>query len=256
MIKATIALIAAGVILTGCAVSNPYAKYYRSGNGAETQASRSVLTPNSVLVEPTLTVTQNPQLALEQARERGYLLIGESSFFGPASVSDSLAKEQAKVIGADYVILAKKSKDRVTEAVPTITPVFTSVSTKYGSAFSNSVVGGTATVGVDRNDYLALYLHKSNKKLRLGIFTDDLTADERKQLGSNKGVKIAVVTTGSPAFDADIFKNDIIVKIQETEIRSNEVMAETMNNLREQKIKITLIRDGKEITKDIQLGAL
>ena len=45
------------------------------------------------------------------------------------------------------------------------------------------------------------------------MHVNDLTDDLRKQLGSNRGVVVNVVVKGSPAFNADIMRGDIITQI-------------------------------------------
>lgn len=65
------------------------------------------------------------------------------------------------------------------------------------------------------------------------------------------GVVVIEVEKNSAAEKADIKVNDIIIKADKTEIDSNEKLKEIIENAADNKIELTIIRDGKTVTNTI-----
>ena len=60
----------------------------------------------------------------------------------------------------------------------------------------------------------------------------------------------------SPAFRADIVNGDILIKINNTEIYDQSTLESTLKTNAEKKVSILLIRDGKEIVKEVVLNSV
>ncbi len=129
----------------------------------------------------------------------------------------------------------------------------------YGtySGTANTTTTGTTTTSVpysiNRYEYLATYWIKAKTPV-LGIRCNDLPTEIRQKIGSNKGLLVIAVVKESPAFYADILKGDVIKKVGEIETYDKNTLPNVIEKYAGQKVQIELIRDGKEIHKDVQLN--
>jgi len=89
-----------------------------------------------------------------------------------------------------------------------------------------------------------------------GIFPKELTMDLRQKIGSNKGMLVFAVRKGSPGFQADILAGDIVKKIGDIEMIDLKSVDDAAISYGCKKVTILLLRDGKEITKEIQCNSL
>lgn len=87
--------------------------------------------------------------------------------------------------------------------------------------------------------------HSSNKKVILGGTPFGL------KLFTNGVIVIQVSEKSSPAKDAKIKVNDLIIKANNTKITSNEQFKEIIENSKGTPINLTIIRDSREIVKNI-----
>jgi hypothetical protein len=171
---------------------------------------------------PRLVLVSDALAAQIDAFSNGYDPIGYSSFFGPANFDDALATEFGKTIGAEVITVFKSEKDRIVQQVPTIIPIVTTTNSTYGSSSSVTSVGSSTAVGVDRYNYEAYYWYKSRAPIVFGARVRDLTSEERKAAGSNRGLKVFAVVRGSPAFTADVLLDDVLLRIGEVETNIGE----------------------------------
>lgn len=88
----------------------------------------------------------------------------------------------------------------------------------------------------------------------LGVITQNLTSEIRQSIGSNKGVYVIAVIKNSPAFRADILQRDILLKINNVELYDAESFHNMIGSFAGQKVIVEILRGGKEIKKEIQLG--
>ena len=79
----------------------------------------------------------------------------------------------------------------------------------------------------------------------------ELSAELKQKIGSNKGVVVTAVVKGSPAFDADILRGDILKQIGNHEISDPKMFGEATGRYAGKKVMVTLLRDAKEFTKEI-----
>ena len=83
-----------------------------------------------------------------------------------------------------------------------------------------------------------------------------MTDEQRKEVGGNKGVAIIAVIKGSIAYRADFLKGDVIQKIGDNDLYAMKDMMDAIHKYQGQTVNIELIRDGKSITKSLQLGEI
>ncbi len=108
---------------------------------------------------------------------------------------------------------------------------------------------------------------KEGKLLRpyLGVRYVNLTDDYAYQfnLNTKRGAYIAptgsggsAIISGSPADKSDLQEKDTITKVNDITINDKTSLASALGNFAVgDKVKLTIIRDGKEITKDVVLEA-
>ncbi len=94
----------------------------------------------------------------------------------------------------------------------------------------------------------------------LGVQTETVTADVAEQLGlpkDAKGVAITDIFPDSPAEKADLKRSDVILAINDRPVPTLEELRLAIAQMPpDSKIKLRLIRDGKERTLDVTLGKL
>jgi hypothetical protein len=215
-----IAILGLLLIIGSCAPSS-FQQYYYSqlGNVDITSLPTVILTNN-----PKLYSGNDPLNDDLYMSENGYLLIGYSSF-NSGYASNQEALEQAKQAHAEVVIVYSQFTNTVSGVVPITTPITQTSTTTiqsgtYGSGFGGITATtntyGTRTTNVpysfDRYDYYATYWVKLKEPM-FGTFVRDLTTSERQQIGSNKGIIVTAVIKNSVAFKADVFRGDIIKRI-------------------------------------------
>lgn len=267
-------LVLLGIFLVGgCGGGRPYSQYYHDLIQGGDTSSLIFATE-----EPKILIGTNPDVDLISGLEEGYVPIGYSSFTGP-QFNQNQAIDQAKQLKASLVVVYSKYLDTQSGVKPVVLPdVKTSTSsaqsTAYGSAFGSGGyasgsatafgTGTTTTYGtktiykpyvIDRFEQGAVYWVKRKEGL-LGVVPRDLPPELRQKIGSNKGVLVVAVLKRSPAFSADILRGDVIKKINNIEIidlkHGQQITASNANK----KVSITLLRDGKEIVKEVKLGPL
>ena len=267
----TLWIVLLGIFLVGgCA--KPYAQYYHDLiQGQDT--SNLIFTTE----EPKLIMGSN-NLEDDKLKmlENGYIPIGYSDFTGP-KFNENQAIDKAKELKASVVIVYSKFVDAQSGVRPVVLPdVKTTQSsgqaTAYGSAYgSGGYASGSATAygtgttttygtktiyqpySIDRFAQGAVYWVKRKSSI-FGAGFADLTPELKQKIGSNKGVLITAIGNETPAFSADILRGDIIRKVNNNDIVDAKQFAGTIDSNANKKIKITLLRDGKEIVKEVKLN--
>jgi S1-C subfamily serine protease len=94
-----------------------------------------------------------------------------------------------------------------------------------------------------------------HKPLAFGIALKELTPEMRKRNGTNRGVAVAVVMKNSPAFNADVFEDDIITKIGSLAV-SDQTSFQQALKANTGSTPVTIVRDGKELIKVVEIGRI
>lgn len=249
-------------LLAGCA--NPYKQFYHDNTGGiDPFKNGFAILPAS---EPKIVRGGKQDEDVQKLEEDNYILLGYSSFFG-REFGENLAVAYGKKIHAELILLYVNYKDTQSGSVPiTLPDTQTSTTqgmgmvgmTPYSASFTTTTYGSQTTYmpyNVNRYDYLAGYWVKRRPPL-LGVLPRDLTAEERKQLGTNKGLFVHVVVKNSPAFKADLFRGDVILKIDDEDVQDVKEFLEVIKNREGKKVLLTISRDGKILTKEILLASL
>jgi S1-C subfamily serine protease len=129
----------------------------------------------------------------------------------------------------------------------------------------NTLVASNATglgfaVSSNTVRQIADELIRNGKVVRgfIGIQYQQLTTRQAAQLGlpsGTTGIIVTQVVPGSPAEHAGIRVNDIVTRINDQLLDAEHPLPSVMVKFRPQdRVKVTLIRDGKEQTVDVTLG--
>ncbi len=254
--------------LSGCEAG--YSQFYRPTNG---------VTPDKIAMYRATPPPKTPAVDHAPAAGRelvdaylrhGYVLVGYSSFNSGRRQSESDAIGQGEKVQADIVLIvdAHYTGSRTTSepiTTPTTSTTYTNgtataigpggTATAYGN--STSTTYGTQTnyvpFTVNRFDYGALYFVK-RKPMVLGVYMRDLDDSERGALQSNKGVFVLLVVDGSPAFDADILRGDIIVSMDGEPATNYVAFQDALLIKRNKTVRLSIVRNGQTILKEAKLN--
>ncbi len=241
---------------TGC--TNPYTEFYTDlSGGVDVKSVPFVEPPNG---EPELVSGTNNDDEFNRLISNGWVAIGYSSF-NAGHVDPSMARTHAKQIGAQMVVISGSYQGTTSGIVPLMLPNATTtynsgtVSGYGGSAMysGTSTTYGNATsyipYSVDRYQYTATYWVK-RKAGGWGIFCKDLTTDQRRELGTNKGASVANVANNGSAYDADILPGDVILMINGNELRGCMDYQSISSSLIGKHVDVILVRDGERMKID------
>ena len=203
--------------------------------------------------------------------ENNWAYVGYSSFTAGGGIDWDDAIAHAKKIGASAVIFYDpKFESSSSGAIPITTPnVTTSYSTanatSYGSGGTVRAYGSgtTTTYGsrttmipytVNRYSYMVTYWDKLPQQWILGAYFQDLSRETRTAIGSNKGVILIAVVKGSPAFQADLLRGDIIKDIEGEEVLDVQRMYYLTDKFSGRAVSFTVLRRGIEQKITVILG--
>ena len=251
-------------LLAGCAA--PFSKYYYDQTGGidVAQAPTVVHTEGKPRLLRGNSVKDDSLKMLEE----GYAMIGYSSF-NAGNVNEKGALSQAKKVHAAAVIIYSKYTNTVSGAMPLTLPnTQTSSTSLYGSAYGSggyanysgnayTTTYGTRTAyipySVRRSDYLATYWVKLKKPI-FGAHLRELSTETRQELGSNHGMMVNAVIDGSPAFQADILRGDILRKIGNLEIASTGDFQTALKRYQGKSVSVVVFRNGETLVKKLKLN--
>ncbi len=266
-----------GLFCASCA-SNDFKRFYTDFTKT---ASPDVI---AKLFEPysgssTVYSTNNPEADAYSLASKGFQLLGSSGFESAGVVTNDMLLSQAKSVGADIVLCqsAYVRSEQGVRAVPIYNPGQTTTTNAngvvtadaYGTGGSGHATAnfyGAATTTTSgtfstqfvpqtyhRYSHNAWYWRKAKPRM-FGADIDDLPEAERRRLGRNTGVFIKLVVIDSPAFRANLFSGDIIIKIGTDEIYSGQDFSSKIERYEGTKVPFTIIRDSVEKVLDVQLG--
>ena len=268
-LKHPLAIGAALLLLAGCA-GNPYKRNFTTQLSDKVpQGETSSFLPSAP--QPTLLSSTSIPTDAIKLLEKGYFPIGRSKF-REQLIDGRAALEEAKEIGADLVLVKQEHAGTGTYTVPvgdwspdrSITTTET-VRTENadGTAAQLSTRENTTIISgeyqthyevqtVDYYDHTAVYWRRVAKP-HFGAYVTELDAAQRKASGSNKGVAVEALITGSPAFQADLFEGDIIRSINGKALAGVEDYLAKLPATPGQTIELEVWRDGALLTKTVTL---
>ncbi|HUO58025.1 MAG TPA: PDZ domain-containing protein [bacterium] len=262
-----VAVLSLGTLLSGC--GNPYRENYLSTLEKRNKDELSRLLPPSH--PPTLVTSNDLKDDSIRMRENGYLLIGRSKFHS-APVDERQALDQAKQVGAEVVLVNHKYVNSVTESVPmseyipgqqvshqetTVVQQGDATPTVIQKQSNTTVQGEFHTTFVDQNvdyyEYAATFWAKAKPSL-LGVLVKALDDKAKAQIGSNKGVLVRVVVKDSPAYDADILRDDILLNLGGEVIRDPDQFFDLVQRNEGKEVPLILYRAGQELTVNVKIN--
>jgi len=255
------------VLLSSCA-TNGYQQYYRGNLGGKSVADIKHLEPNDG--EPILYTGKDPESDSRRMWEDGYVMVGQSSFEGKLQDTEN-AKAQARNIKASVVIVYGKYSKTVSGSIPYTVQnpsqmaTTTSSGNIYGSGGGSASYSGTSTTivpggytthnipySVDRYNQNATYWVKDLRRGIIGIKPRDLTYEEKKALGSNKGLAVVAIKKGSPAYKSDLLTGDIIVSCDGEAIWDYKSFR--IDRFAGKEVTLEIVRDGTRLYKKVLLN--
>ena len=83
----------------------------------------------------------------------------------------------------------------------------------------------------------------------IGILPIDLTDDEKRMLGTNKGFRVAAVRKGSPAYISDVLPQDYVMTAD-----GRPFTEATPQPKRGQVVELGIFRSGERVTVKVEGG--
>lgn len=237
----------------------------------------STLSPNSLgcLEEwsgsPKIIVgDDHDELAKKQA-ENGYKPIGRSAFSWDDTPTKQEILEAAIRARADVVLCSREymySRNGI-QYVPDYQPGKTETTETRGRISgplnaTYSQKSTTRTPDTLRHTYIPYERHvfrflfsfwRKSKPDTVGLYLIDVDEETQRKIGKRTGAKVLSVLRDGPAYKANIFPDDIVISIGKDEIFGKKSQ-ETFDKYAEKTTIIKIIRDEKEIEKDITLNPL
>lgn len=254
------------MLLSGC--MNDFQQFYK----------RSNVSPDVTLLpySGSTQIIGSGNIRIDETRlqQEGYVLIGVASFQAGGDVSADEIMEQGKAVGADVVLWASKHGEVRQEATPFAQghpPVLgernaygtvNMAATPYGSSgIPNGPAGGanfntaptpmpdtfgsdTARVTVQSYEFTAEFFRKAGG-IVFGAFGSNISDELRQKYQRSGGVVVSAVAAGSSAFKSNILPGDIIIKINDLEIKTVEEYDHAINMERGNAPIVTFIRNGE-----------
>ncbi|MBN1424150.1 PDZ domain-containing protein [Candidatus Fermentibacteria bacterium] len=108
---------------------------------------------------------------------------------------------------------------------------------------------------LDRSDFAKTIVISGEPTAWLGIRTQELSEQLGEHFGAKAGVLVSEVIEDSPAAKAGIAAGDVIVKVGEETVSQPFELTKALGDREPgQKITLVLIRQGRELTKEVELG--
>jgi C-terminal processing protease CtpA/Prc len=222
--------------------------------------------------EPKLVTSNNMKNDSHSLLEDGYVLLGRAKFRDP-KLDESQAIEQGKSVGAWVILVSHQYVNTVTESVPfnQWTPDQTTVTEENAQIQHDpnkppvtvqkqtvqTVQGQFQTtyvpVNMDYYEYSATFWAKA-KPSPIGVLVEPLSDDQKKQLQTNKGVVVEVVIRGTPAYEADVLKGDILTSLADEQIQTPDQFFDIVARHRGETVNLILSRDGQAKTLSLTLS--
>jgi membrane-associated protease RseP (regulator of RpoE activity) len=257
----------ATLLLSGCASTNDFAKFYTTAGATPPAlvAARRAAPPGTPQVARVAQYDES--LATAYARQ-AYVLIGSTSFTSGRRESEEDAIDLGTKMGADLVVITSPQyQGSTTTNVPITTPTTTTsytngTATAYGSGAPITAYGNaTTTTYGSETTYIPMTVHRTAYsagyfvKLRynFGANLRDLTDSERQLLQTNRGAYVVTVIDNSPAYNSDILPGDVILAINGQSASGYAGAIELLKTNQGRTVDVTLVRAGKTLSKRVSI---
>lgn len=260
------ALIGLGLVClstSNAAFAGPFEKYFQGASNAEISAL--TLPPQQ---PPQLMITSNLDGEVRRLIENGYEIIGSSAFVGPMTEPKKSLKI-AKKIKAEIVLYGSSYESTKSGAMPMLLPN-NSTTTVNGNVYGGGGAGGfggtvntfgtkamVVPFSVDRYNQTAVFFAKLRpEKIGLGIRLGTLEPHQARSLGTSKAIVVSYIIRNSPAFEADLLSDDIILTMAGRDISSSEKMRQVKVEFAGKTVPVEIMRGGSAKTLNIIMPPL
>jgi len=175
------------------------------------------------------TYSSDPRSDAWQTFEEGYQVIGKAYFYGPpATMTRPQLVDEAKKVGASLVLVHPQYKDLTSGVIPW------------------SIQSPTQLPTVDNTDssVATFWVRADTSKVPFGAVSATLPDSLRAKLHLNTGIIVGAVVRGTPASDANILRNDIILKIGGEDVIDKPGFREQTHRFAGQTVELDLLRNG------------
>lgn len=224
------------MFLTACSITNTYTEFYNQNKDNSCNVENQTFNTNQSLEIRKSEKIDEEYLSL---LSNNYKCLGSSSFewirFSNKAQLKGITK-LAKNIGATNVLYS-------CDYVRTIK------SNSTTTVFNNNGTMTTAptTPDIDKYLYKAYFLVKMTDLPLIGFMYKNISDDEKINIKRNTGIQVSIVYKDSPAYYANIVRGDVIIGINDIEIRNSNEFCEIMKKYKkEDKITLTVIRQYQE----------
>ena len=270
-------------LLTGCIGPikpgiNPFQQFYQDTTQQMPPAIQQRLIPPSG--PPQIETVARAQLdnAVRSMLEHGFIQIGFASFDGPPASREQLM-EQAQKVGAQAVTLTGEYARTAEGVRPSLSfqPGQTYTTQERGTVTASTFGAGnpgygygtysgsstTTTPGSFQTQYtpyqMPIYSQGALfwRKLKPGIFGASgapIPDELRDKLQRNTGVFISTIVEGSPAFNANVMRGDVIIEFADKPISTFQELNDLLPTLAGQTVKITVLRGGETKVLEVHLN--
>jgi hypothetical protein len=224
------------MLLTACSITNTYTELYKQNKDNSCNVENQSCDANQ-----TLEIRKSDKIDEEYLRllSNNYKCLGSSSFewikFSNKAQLKGITK-QAKIIGATDVLYSCNYV-RTIKSNST-----TTVFNKNGTMTTTPT-----TPDIEKYLYKAYFFVKMTDLPLLGFMYNNISDDEKINIKRNAGIQVSIVYKDSPAYYANIVRGDIIIGINDIEIRNSDEFCELMKKFKKgDNITLTVIRQYQE----------
>lgn len=240
LLKLNLVFLLSFFIPVGCIHTSPYEDFYESyiPNPKDKISYDHWVEENKPLFLkegelPKITSVQDIDQSLREYQSDHFIVMGVSNFSGQLQWDDDL-EYLAMDLGATVVL--KKSN-------------YMHSTTRGGGIYTyNGKISSTPIRTYHRYKQAAFFLVKTNSNIRksIGFIFSDMTEKERTQYKVN-GVKVSLVYKDTPAFDALLFRGDIIQKYGQIKINNSKHLEKLVARHRFEggKLAVVVSRNGE-----------
>ena len=159
-------------------------------------------------------------------------MIQTDAAINPGNSGGALVNDKGELIGINSVIESYSgSSSGVGFAIPV----------NYAIGIADQIIDGETPV----HPYLGVTLTSVNAIMA-----------RRENLGANEGAMVVEVADGGPAAEAELQPNDIITKIDDTDVASADSLIIAMRSYNVgDTVKLTVVRGAKELEVEVTLGS-
>jgi len=214
-------------LLSSCCV--PFSHFYTPYTDTENLSDVTLLKPED---KPKIFFSENLNDDLQEILSNHYYCIGSTNFNGAWESRKNIIKgikHQCRITGATLAIYGCNYTHTETSNImlPQLQTTWCYPYHYWGHSF-NTIKLKDYIYSIPKYNHTVYYFVKftSKAKLRFGIEYADLTSKSREKYKRNTGVLVSVVYKDTPAFNENILVGDVIIKVNNHNIKNASVLDE------------------------------